>query len=87
MDRNELLQACVEETLRIYPPAAVGFTRVVPKPGPTIAGKFVPEGVSQSDCNIWNCTQQLLTSGHSLDYDLYTTICSQSFRNELFKTR
>lgn len=56
VDSNELLQACVKETLRIYPPAAVGFTRVVPKPGAIIAGKFVPEGVSQSDCNmVWNC--------------------------------
>ncbi|CAI7583298.1 unnamed protein product [Penicillium manginii] len=44
VDSNGLLLACVMETLRIYPPAAVGFTRVVPKPGATIAGRFVPEG-------------------------------------------
>ncbi|KAJ5382509.1 Cytochrome P450 [Penicillium concentricum] len=45
-DGNSLLQACVLETLRVYPPAAVGFTRVVPKSGATIAGRFVPEGIT-----------------------------------------
>jgi cytochrome P450 len=47
-DGNELLQASVLETLRVYPPAAVGFTRAVPRLGATIAGKFVPEGVSKT---------------------------------------
>jgi cytochrome P450 len=59
VDSNELLQACVMETLRVYPPAAVGFTRVVPKPGVTIAGRFVPEGVSQPYCTLSHLTRHI----------------------------
>lgn len=42
----EYMLACLDEALRIYPPAAAGFPRVVPQGGGTIAGHFVPEGVS-----------------------------------------
>jgi averantin hydroxylase len=59
VDSNGLLLACVMETLRIYPPAAVGFTRVVPKPGATIAGRFVPEGVSQTNCTLMHLTRHI----------------------------
>lgn len=39
------LMACLEETLRVYPPVPVGFPRVVPKGGDFVAGKWVPGGV------------------------------------------
>lgn len=38
--------ACLEEALRIYPPAPAGFPRIVPEGGDLIAGKWVPGGVS-----------------------------------------
>jgi len=40
------LLACLDEALRMYPPVPTGLPRVVPKGGATIAGEFVPEGVS-----------------------------------------
>ena len=40
------LTACIEETFRIFPPIPIGMPRVTPKGGCTIAGRFVPEGVS-----------------------------------------
>ncbi|KIN02897.1 hypothetical protein OIDMADRAFT_160486 [Oidiodendron maius Zn] len=36
--------ACLEEALRIYPPAPTGFPRIVPEGGDLIAGKWVPGG-------------------------------------------
>lgn len=44
----EYMLACLNEAMRIYPPAPVGFPREVPKGGVTINGQFVPEGVSVS---------------------------------------
>jgi cytochrome P450 len=38
--------ACLEEALRIYPPAPAGFPRIVPEGGDFIAEKWVPGGVS-----------------------------------------
>ena len=40
------LNACIKECLRIYPPAPMGFPRVVAKGGRVISGRFVPENVS-----------------------------------------
>jgi cytochrome P450 len=40
------LQACIEETLRIYPPIKIGFPRITPPQGAIIDGKFVAGGVS-----------------------------------------
>ena len=41
------LNAVVEEGLRIYPPAgAAHLSRIVPKGGCEISGRFIPEGVS-----------------------------------------
>ncbi|CZR68563.1 related to cytochrome P450 monooxygenase [Phialocephala subalpina] len=37
------MSACLEETLRLYPPVAIGIPRVVPQGGGTISGHFVPE--------------------------------------------
>ncbi|KAH8587874.1 cytochrome P450 [Bisporella sp. PMI_857] len=36
--------ACLEEALRVYPPAPAGFPRVVPEEGDFIAGRWVPCG-------------------------------------------
>ena len=40
------LIACLEEGMRIYPTVAVGLPRVVPPGGASVAGRFIPEGVS-----------------------------------------
>jgi cytochrome P450 len=40
------LLAVLNETLRCYPPLTAGMVRVVPRGGATIAGSFIPEGVS-----------------------------------------
>lgn len=39
------LRACINEAMRLFPPAAIGGPRVVSKGGATIAGHFVPENV------------------------------------------
>ncbi|KAH7061556.1 cytochrome P450 [Macrophomina phaseolina] len=44
--RLEYLNACIEEALRIYPPAPIGFPRVVPKHGAFVGGQPVPAGIS-----------------------------------------
>ncbi|RYP09093.1 hypothetical protein DL765_008573 [Monosporascus sp. GIB2] len=36
--------ACLNETLRMYPPIAAGLPRQAPKGGGTVSGHFVPEG-------------------------------------------
>ena len=38
------LNAIIEESLRIYPPAALSLTRIVPKGGARICGKYIPAG-------------------------------------------
>jgi cytochrome P450 len=47
---NELpyLTACIEENLRIFPPAPIGFLRSVNKGGDVIDGHAIPGGVSCS---------------------------------------
>jgi cytochrome P450 len=40
--------ACLNESLRAYPPVPFGMPRQVPKGGATISGEFVPEDVSSS---------------------------------------
>jgi len=47
------LTACLEETFRIYPPIPIAMPRITPKGGCTIAGRFVPEGVSFSSRSIF----------------------------------
>lgn len=39
------LTACIQETLRIYPPVPEGLPRLVPAGGDVICAKFIPEGV------------------------------------------
>ena len=40
------LTAVIEEGLRIFPSAPIGFTRTVPKGGDTVVGECIPGGVS-----------------------------------------
>jgi hypothetical protein len=42
------MSAVIEEGLRIYPSAAIGFTRTVPGGGDTVVAEFLPGGVSFS---------------------------------------
>lgn len=44
--RLKYMIACLEEALRVYPPAPAGFPRIVPEGGDVIAGRWVPGGVS-----------------------------------------
>jgi cytochrome P450 len=43
MNEQPYLNACIEETLRLWGPFNVGFPRV--SPGKSIGGEFVPQGV------------------------------------------
>jgi cytochrome P450 len=42
------LTACIEENLRVFPPAPIGFLRAIQKGGDIIDGRYIPEGVSDS---------------------------------------
>ena len=42
------LRACLDESLRLRPPVAIGLPRVTPKQGSTICGHFLPGGVTVS---------------------------------------
>ena len=42
------MTAVIEEGLRIFPSAPIGFVRTVPEGGDTVDGHFVPGGVSQA---------------------------------------
>lgn len=56
--------ACLDEALRMYPPAPAGLPRVVPKGGAIIADKFVPESVSLPACpqnHRWPLNQRIQT--------------------------
>ena len=41
----QYLQAVIKETLRMHPGTGIGLTRLVPRGGLTLAGRFFPEGV------------------------------------------
>ena len=40
------MTAVIEEGLRIFPSAPIGFVRTVPEGGDTVSGHFIPGGVS-----------------------------------------
>ncbi|ORY19673.1 pisatin demethylase [Clohesyomyces aquaticus] len=44
----QYLNGCIEETLRILPPAPIGFLRSVPAGGDTVDGEFIPGGTTVS---------------------------------------
>ncbi|KAG9230345.1 putative Isotrichodermin C-15 hydroxylase [Amylocarpus encephaloides] len=44
----EYLSACIEEGLRIFPPAPIGFLRIIQKGGDTIDGEVIPGGTAVS---------------------------------------
>jgi cytochrome P450 len=46
--RLEYLHACLEESLRLYPPVPIGLPRVVPAKGTKICDDFIPGGVCTS---------------------------------------
>ncbi|KAL2286225.1 hypothetical protein FJTKL_07030 [Diaporthe vaccinii] len=39
----DYMLACLEETMRLYPPVPIGMPRIVPKGGRIISGSYVPE--------------------------------------------
>jgi len=47
--------AVIEEGLRMFPSAPIGFVRTVPAGGDTVSGHFVPEGTTVSVC-MWAST-------------------------------
>lgn len=47
------LNACIEEGLRIFPPAPIGFLRSIQKGGDIIDGHNVPEGVGHNSTSLW----------------------------------
>ena len=49
------LTAVIEEGLRIFPSAPIGFVRTVPKGGDTVDGHFIREGTTVSVC-MWAAT-------------------------------
>lgn len=46
LNRLEYMSACLQETMRLYPPVPNGLPRIVPEGGREICGHFVPEDVS-----------------------------------------
>jgi cytochrome P450 len=49
------MNACIDEALRIFPPVPTGLTRTVPKEGDSVAGEWLPGGVTVS-CHSWAAT-------------------------------
>lgn len=41
----DYMLACLEETMRLYPPVPIGLPRIVPKGGRIVGGVYLPEGV------------------------------------------
>jgi cytochrome P450 len=46
VSKLEYLGACIEEGFRVYTPTPIGFPRIVPSGGASIAGFWVPEGTN-----------------------------------------
>lgn len=53
------MNACIDEGLRAFPPLPTGLTRTVPAEGDTVAGEFLPGGVTVS-CHGWSQTHSPL---------------------------
>ena len=61
--RLSYMMACLNESLRRYPPVPSGLPRVVPKGGGQVAGRFVPEGVS-GPYSMINCSRISIIPGN-----------------------
>lgn len=46
LEELPLLNACIEETLRLYGAAPGGLPRIVPPGGATLGGYYIPEGIT-----------------------------------------
>ncbi|KAI0155736.1 cytochrome P450 ClCP1 [Pestalotiopsis sp. NC0098] len=44
VSRLDYMLACLEETMRLYPPVPIGLPRIVPKGGRIVGGVYLPEG-------------------------------------------
>ena len=58
--------ACVQETLRLFPPAPSIFPRLVPKGGMELDGKYVPEGIEVT-ANSWSVQRDTNIYGPDAD--------------------
>jgi cytochrome P450 len=50
------MTAVIEEGLRMFPSAPIGFVRTVPEGGDTVSGEFIPGGTTVSVC-MWAATK------------------------------
>lgn len=50
------MTAVIEEGLRMFPSAPIGFVRTVPEGGDTVSGQFIPGGTTVSVC-MWAATK------------------------------
>lgn len=74
-EKLEFLNACLKETMRIFPAFAGGPPRVVAKGGRAIAGVFVPEDASPP-----HPLRKLNTSSQFIDYCFRSWICCFAFK-------
>lgn len=62
------MTACIEEGLRIFPSAPIGFVRTVPRGGDTVDGEFIPEGTTVS-VPMWAATHNERNFRDSYSYN------------------
>ena len=78
MEDLPYMNACLEETMRMFPPAPIGFLRTIQEQGDVIDGHKLPGGVSNEICstyghvrkaNIWETAVSVSTwcASHSSD--------------------
>lgn len=78
------LTAVIDEGLRIFPSAPIGFVRTVPEDGDTVDGEFIPGGVCiLSFPSIWNCEMHVLIIRSTIDYRLSSNVGSHAQREKL----
>lgn len=56
LNKLEYLGAVIDEGLRMFPSAPIGFTRSVPEGGDTVCDQFIPGGTTVSVC-MWAATK------------------------------
>lgn len=55
MEKMKVLNACINETLRIYPPVPGALPRIVPRGGAMISGNWVPAGTRVYTSSLATC--------------------------------